>query len=539
MAEESQEIKKGFSKFLEKFSADNAEKRITDKASIDAQKVELAQLKTTIESQGGVAAKNAEYNKQDLAVKLKDLALQKRSATNKGAKEEIEKERQAAIAKQGTLLQRIAGGISGIFGNMKEGVKAAGKGFMSILKGTLMAGLFIAVAKFLQSPLFGQIIDFITNTLIPKLMFFYDAFFGPNGGFINGITALFSDDSGIGAIVLGLAAVGIIFAGFKIFRAFTAIKTGVIATKAFLLTTGTKLNGMFGPKGKLMAGIGKAFSLLGGAFALIGKGLLAIKVFFSATLLPAISAFMIPLLPIIAIVAAVVAVGYAIYEGFLAFQKRFEETGSIIESIKAAFSTFVGTILGIIPTLIQKLIVFVSELFGFDEFAKKIGSVDIMGVISEKIESIIDDITKFIMGILDFDFKGFFMNLIPTDGVLGKIAGGITSLLSSGDKKENKKPIKERLNTQQKEFEKSKAIIMEKQKQGMKDFEKLGGGAPTEKTIDQMNKSAISKSMGGDASAPAIAIAPTIQTNNNQSNQNISTSSSAGNPDPTIQFAFT
>ena len=75
MAEESQEIKKGFSNFLEKFSADNAEKRASDKIALDKQREELTQLKATIEAQGGVAAKNAEYNKADLDIKNKEFNL--------------------------------------------------------------------------------------------------------------------------------------------------------------------------------------------------------------------------------------------------------------------------------------------------------------------------------------------------------------------------------------------------------------------------------------------------------------------------------
>ena len=580
MAEESQEIKKGFSSFLERFSADNAEKREVDKKSLDGQKQELSQLKTTIESQGGVAEKNAEYNKADLAVKLKDLALQKRSATNKGAQEEIEKERQAAVAKQGTLLQRIAGGISGIFGNMKEGVKAAGKGFMSILKGTLMAGLFIAIATFLQSPLFGQIIDYITNTLIPKLMFFYDAFFGPNGGFINGIMALFSDDSGIGAIVLGLAAVGIIFAGFKIFKAFTAIKTGVIATKAFLLTTGGKLNGMFGPKGRLMGGIGKAFKLLGVAGGLIVKGFLVVKTFLTATLLPAITAFMVPLLPIIAIIAAVVAVGYAIYEGFKAFQKRFEETGSIFESIKAAFSTFVGTILGLIPMLIQKLIVFVAELFGFDEFAAKLGSFDVIGEISTAIEKVIDYVIDFFVGlpdkisafftkyigpdaewakniqesitdffapIINFDFSALLGDLLKKAGDIGKRVASFFGF--GGDKKEDVKSTQTKSTTDVLvSFEKERQTLQNRidqlEARATRGFRSSSAKRSTEgelslreKQLNQLNKSAIAKSMGGDASTPTIVNAPTIKSSTNTSNSTTSSTSYIGNPDQTITMS--
>ena len=67
--------------------------------------------------------------------------------------------------------------------NMKEKAKAVGKGFMSILKGTLFAGLFFALAKFFSSPLYQQMIDYIFKTLIPKLQFFYDSFFGEGGGF--------------------------------------------------------------------------------------------------------------------------------------------------------------------------------------------------------------------------------------------------------------------------------------------------------------------------------------------------------------------
>ena len=47
------------------------------------------------------------------------------------------------------LLGKIAGGVTGMFGKMMAPVKGAGKGIMAMLKGTLVAGLLLAVLAFL------------------------------------------------------------------------------------------------------------------------------------------------------------------------------------------------------------------------------------------------------------------------------------------------------------------------------------------------------------------------------------------------------
>jgi len=172
-------------------------------------------------------------------------------SSNKAAEIETSKESNFKDEKQLTLLEKLSKGISGIFGNMKEGAKAAGKGFMSILKGTLMAGLFIAIATFLQSPLFGKMIDYITKTLIPKLKFFYDGFFGPNGGFKEGFSRLFGDDSGIGSIVLGITGVVAALAVYKVAGLFSKIKGGISKLGGFLKSVGGKLFSMKTPKGGL------------------------------------------------------------------------------------------------------------------------------------------------------------------------------------------------------------------------------------------------------------------------------------------------
>jgi len=532
-----------------------------------------------IEAQGGVASENAEYNKMDLDIKQKEFDLRIKNAGNKGAKGEIEKERRAAIAKQGTLLQRISSGIMDIGINMKDNAIAAGKGLGSILKGTLVAGLFLALAMFFQSPLFVKMIDFISKTLIPKLQFFYDGFFGPKGGFMEGFSRLFGDIDGIGGIVLGITGVALLIAGFKIVKIFKAIRVGVLATKAFLLMTGTKLNNLFGPKGRLMAGIATGFGL-------IGKALLAIKVFFSATLLPAITGILVPLLPFILIIAAVVAVGYAIYNSFLAFQKRMEETGSIVESIKVAFSTFLGTILGLIPMLIQKLIVFVAELFGFDEFAKKLGSFDVIGEISTAIEKVIDYVIDFFVGLpdkigafftkyigpdaqwakdLSQSFTDFFAPIINFDfsallgdllGKAGKIGKKIANFFGFGDKsgdEELAEIYKKQANARALGLSNNDKMMLKAREMELKgvksngenttgtsnaSLDRLGGrSSSVGNNIDQMNKSALAKSSGG-GQGTIINNAPNVKTSTNNTNTTVSSTQFVGQTDPVLKSAM-
>jgi hypothetical protein len=140
------------------------------------------------------------------------------------------------------------------------------------------------------------------------------------------------------------------------------------------------------------------------------------------------AAMMIPFLPIIAIVAAIAAVGYALFEGIKTFFERFEETGSIIEGISAAIGSFIGTILGIIPTAIQKAIVWIAELFGFDDFAKWLDSIDIIGEISSGIESAINGVINFFTGIFDNLFSVFKGT---GEGLVDSIANGIGTFIGT------------------------------------------------------------------------------------------------------------
>jgi hypothetical protein len=592
MAEESQEIKKGFSSFLERFSADNAEKRKADKKSLDGQKQELVKLKTTIESQGGVAEKNAEYNKADLAVKLKDLALQKRSATNKGAQEEIEKERQAAVAKQGTFLQKIAGGIGGILGNMKDKALAAGKGLMSILKGSLFAGFLLVVANWLQSPSFAATVDFITNTIMPMFGKLYDGFvsfaelFGLGPGQMLGILG------GIGAggyiavkIVKGFKALSVAMTAFRVFmmnNMITPLKNVILGAGAKIIKVMKMLppamrafnlfmmDSVITPLKNAVMGVGAKLMKV---MKMIGPAISALRVFMLTSFLPAIAgmaasfaAMIVPFLPVILIVAAIAAVGYALYEGFKVFQQRFEETGSIVESISAGIGAFIGTILGLIPTAIQKAIVWIAELFGFKDFAKWLDSFDIIGEISGGIEGAINGIVDFFKNLFDFDFSKLLGDLLGKAGVIGK---KIANFFGFGDKsadEELSEIYEKQATARAKGLSKTDLMQLkarEMELKGIKTDEIIAEASPNsnsklktgiyskefaqkreeegireeQELYEQARKNVIMGKREQSGGAPTIINNANVKTANNTSNSTTSSTSYIGNPDQTIAMS--
>ena len=106
--------------------------------------------------------------------------------------------------KRNSLLSKMTGFLAD---QAKEKGKVAKLGLKGFFGTLLFGGFLIALGKFLQSDTFKKATEFIDKTLIPKLKEFYDAFFGPEGGLFKGITTLFGDESGIGAIVLGIAGV--------------------------------------------------------------------------------------------------------------------------------------------------------------------------------------------------------------------------------------------------------------------------------------------------------------------------------------------
>ena len=186
------------------------------------------------------------------------------------------------------------------------------------------------------------------------------------------------------------------------------LKNAFIAVKTFMMTT--MLPAVTGMIGSAMSAGKNSFVAVAG---LIRKGFTAVRTFMLLTMLPAVTAFMAPLLPIIAIAAAVALVLCALYEAFQDFRKTLDKTGSIGEAIKVAIGKFIGVLLGAIPALFLKLVAFVADLFGFKEFAKKIGDIDPIQFIADTAVKFMDKIGKFFGSIFDIDFGALLDQIVP------------------------------------------------------------------------------------------------------------------------------
>ena len=137
--------------------------------AIDTQRAVLEKIALDIKNQGGVASENKQFLRKQLEVEREAFALRREQATSRAAKEEIDKEERAMIMKQGSFLQKISAGIGGMRSLMLDKAKAAGGTLMSILKGTLFAGLFLLLAKFFNSDMFPKVIDVLTNHILPVM----------------------------------------------------------------------------------------------------------------------------------------------------------------------------------------------------------------------------------------------------------------------------------------------------------------------------------------------------------------------------------
>ena len=166
-------------KFLEENN-----RKIEEKAKED--KVNFKDTKTWQKNQDAIGENNLKLREQSAGEDISGAA-----------QKEIDDERTKLQEKNQGLLGKIAGGLGGLLKQGKDKVVGAVKGIFGFIKGLAIAGLGLALVAFLNSPLWEETKTYIVKTLIPTLGRFYDAFFGPKGGFINGLTALFGDESGI------------------------------------------------------------------------------------------------------------------------------------------------------------------------------------------------------------------------------------------------------------------------------------------------------------------------------------------------------
>jgi len=236
-------------------------------------RAEQEAMRKSLEDQGKIATDNKKYNQLAYNTTKEELKQRYADATSPSAKKEIRAEQKANADKEGNLLKKIAGGIGGIAGFMKDASKKGARKFGDILKGTLFAGVMIALLVFVNSKYWDKFINiltkaakFVTKKLVP--------FFTDLGSFIINPSwkkagNLFKEHKGALAVLLGLIAL-------KTFGVSGMITGITAASKAMKSAWGSKAvqSAFSNPKIAKMMG---PLAIAGGIALMVKDGMAAMK----------------------------------------------------------------------------------------------------------------------------------------------------------------------------------------------------------------------------------------------------------------------
>ena len=538
--------------------ASDAKKAAFDKKLLDIQK-KPALLRTTEEQKifleennrkieekakedGVNFKKTKKWQDSQRKIDLNNLQLERESAGNDisaAAETEIRDKELKLQEDSGGMLGMIASGIIGLRKdfNIADKIKSAGKGIMTMLKTTVIAAFALALVAFLNSKYWVDTKNYIMDTIIPTLKRFYNAFFGPKGGFINGISELFSDDSGIGSIVLGIGAVVTALVAFKIVSIVGTIISSITAIKG-------------------------AFITMKAQYALMQTSMLA--------KLAALKTALVPLLPIIAIAAGIALLIGSLKAAFDEFEETLRVTGSVTEALKAGAAKFIGFLVGYPTKLVADLIGWVLKKLGFENVAKKLENfvgVDPIKSITDGVSDLMTTVGKFFDDIFDFDFMSFVKGIPGAAPVMDFLGIG------GGDKKKGKGMEKAAAQLKYGDAEYGRGKVESKgflstigSMFGSDDEEKLApvNAVPRQKTrlrsaraiagseklerqlrekeefLAKMRESKLNKSTGGGA--PVVISSPStnvVNSNSNSSVSHISTPLTNNNPSvKAINYSF-
>ena len=560
-----------------------AQQRAIERAALDEEKAKLDQLKFAIEEQGGKASLNADFNKASLAIQQRELDLRKQTATGAAAKEEIAKEQRVINEKQGTLLGKISNGISGMLGNMKEKSLAVGGGFAKILKGTLFAGLFFALAAFFNSPKFQEMAEFIADKLVPGLIRVGSFIFDGLGKLFTGITALFEGDfskafdnlfsvKAVAALaaITALFAPGLLFKGLalgvKLFGKAIGGSVKFLANQGRQMERINEINRRRAKAGK--GRLGRKFGLLDkvkNVAARVHDAPTRATKSVAARATPALSKAGNVLTGGLKVlgsaarfagpIGAVVTAGMGLFDGISAGIEEYKKSGKIGAAVKEGFA---GTLSGLTFGLVSQETIskgFDSignavstgfnkikddALAGVDKLKELAGPAvdklkEIGSNLKEKFTALKDKAGEFIGNV--GDKIGDVVKKLPS---VSEVGSKISSFFGFGGKEKKVDDIAN-LKVLDKEIAQTRKDIkdlMSKQAEDATDQEFIDAELSLLKQkIDALNKSALARAAGGDAAsininAPADNKVTTSTTTNSANITNIS------NPDPLVRAAM-
>ena len=246
--------------------------------------------------------------------------------TGGGKKKEEEQKEGFWKKKQTALLKSMSGGIKNMAKSMKDSMKSKAKGLLAMVKGTLFAGLLVAIIAFLNSETWQDMKKYIAEELVPKMVNFYNNTLKP---FATGILNFIKDPSwgtfkdifdveSKGGLVAALAGVTALLAPGLLLA---PLKLGIKGMSAAFSLLGTSLGG------KTPAAAGSAMGALPG---IAKKGGIA-KLFLKG------ARFLGP-------AGLIATAGFTLWQGAKAGMAEYEKTGELSSAIKAGASTALSTL---------------------------------------------------------------------------------------------------------------------------------------------------------------------------------------------------
>ena len=216
------------------------------------------------ENEARDAAAQEQLNSEEKTRSLLNRLTLGMLGTAGAAQKEEEEQAAAGEKKRNKLFGAMADGISFIGDKMRDQGAKAGKGIMAMIKGTLFAGVLLAIIAFLNSETWQEMKTKIVDELVPKLQAFYHGTIKP---FADGILRFIKDPSwenfkemfnvdNPAGLVAGITGIALLLAPGLTTAVLSGAVSGMTAAFTKLGPVVTGIGGKLGPLGsKIRSGV--------------------------------------------------------------------------------------------------------------------------------------------------------------------------------------------------------------------------------------------------------------------------------------------